>query len=409
MLGANIKIKKGWIFAYRVFDIAHEIDLKSAQNLLEQNQTIRRFKLQKDPHRTIIMRDAPLTMSSGEETFVVKLDSSNEKNLKAQVDCKLWDYGVISLCFKIEVPENMSWKELVTVGSILDGDSVIDELAQKRREEITKQITPALKNPFNHTTFEDYTTYIIEEADEVSTKEPKEGVETSVEKMKDPNDLLKKVGVSELILAEPNRVLSDSMKKAILGNALQYTKKDLLILDWNAALVVDFTKEKEYQDYADIIEFSITQLLELRIYDQLLDEKLDALYTSMEKKQHKEIGEFYSALAEEAGQLYIEFSDFFEKIDNSLKTLGDVYLSKVLKTLSRKFEFDDLKRTMSRKMDTLLNISKLLQDKIDSQMQEQHTKTSHKLEWIIIILILLETVPLVVSWIPKITEWVQNL
>lgn len=402
---AKIQVKKGSIFAYRVYDIAHEIDLKKAEAALNQVEgTVKRFSLQRDPHRMIIMRQAPVHIQvSGVEEIKIKLPTE-EKTLQATLEIKLWDYGVISFCYRINTPENLSWKDLVLIGSILDTDSVIDELCSKKRQEVTKKILPALKNPYqndNQLIFEDYTTYLVQEAIElVKTKNDKEEESLTEVAIKNPQDLLKKAAVAELILAEPNRSLSDNVKKTVLSNGSQYTNKDLLILDWNSALVIDFTKEKEYQDYVDLIEFSLTQLLELRIYDQLLDEKLDSLYDAIENKSQEKMTNYYSSLSEEASQLYMEFSDFFEKLDNSLKTVGDVYLAKVLDNADKKFGFEKLKKTMSRKIDTLGNITEIFQDKINgvideerNKISEQHQKTTLRLEWAVVIFFLIEVGP----------------
>jgi hypothetical protein len=406
MQGANLIIKKGAIWVYRIYDIAHEINLKKAQELLDQaNANVRRFQLKKDPLRTIIMREAPLMFSGGEDTIKIKL-KDEEKNFKSNVEIKIWDYGAISFSFRLDLVEDYLLKDLVLLGSILESNSEIEDLVKKKKEEISKQIVDALKLPFSHTLFEDYTTYLIEDIEE-HTKGPDN--EPIINKFKDPKDVVKKGSISELLLAEPNKILSDSTRKTIQSNQSQYTNKDLLIVDWNSALVIDFTKEKEYQDYVDILEFSITQLLELRIYDQLLDEKLDDLYNSMERKEYNKLGDFYSALSEEAGQLYIEFSDFFEKIDNSIKTVGDFYLAKVLKTADKKLGFEDLKNSMARKIDTLNKICKMLQDKVDSLIDEKRNKlaeknnqTSHRMEIIVILLIVLEVVPTIKDYMPVI-------
>jgi hypothetical protein len=399
----NLFIKKGSILAYRLYDIAHEINLKKAQSLLESQirQNLRRYKLQKDPLRTITLREAPVIFSLDDENIQIKL-RENLINFKLQVEVKIWDYGVLSFRYKIDLPEDIAWKDLVLLGSILDSDSVIDELSVKKRNELTSSLHEALKAPHTHTVFEDYTTYLIEEIEEV-TKEKIEGPENKNKqslnrvKVKDPLDILKKSEIAELLLAEPDRTLADSTKNSIKANYSQYTKKDMLILDWNSALVLDFSKEKEYQDYVDIIEFSLAQLLELRIYDQLLDEKLNDLYNSMENKQHEKVTNFYSTLSEESGSLYLEFSDFFEKIDNSIKTVGDFYLAKVLRSADKKFGFDELKRSMTRKIDSVRMISSMCQEKINNIVDEERnrhseysSKMTHKMEVIVIVLILIE-------------------
>lgn len=407
MQTSNLFIKKGSVMVYRLFDIADEINLKKAQTILDQGpENVRRYKLQKDPLRTVTFRDAPLTLSEGEETLSLKI-KNEDKKLKYTLEIKIWNYGTISLCYNLVLPEDTNWKDLVYLGQVLEADSVIEELASKKKDEIFSKIKESLKNPSIHPIFEDYTTYLVEELEEQgkpketrkSRKDKDVKEETAEEKaaaalvrtpMKDPLELLKKNCVAELLLAEPTQTLSDSTRKSIQSSYSQYTNKDLLILDWNTALVVDFTSTKEYKDYVDLIEFSLSQLLKLRIYDQLLDEKLDALYDSMEEKKFQKETKFYENMSEEAGELFLEFSDFFEKLDNSIKTIGDVYLAKVLRSTDKKFGFDELKKSITRKTNGVREISIMCQDKVDHHVDVQNIKKSHKIEWIVVGLISLE-------------------
>lgn len=418
MTGANLHIKKGAIFAYRLFDIAHEIDLKKVVSLFDPSKDqVRSFRLKKDPLKSITFRQAPIAISAENENIRINI-KDQEKEFKTSLEIKVWDYGVISLCYKIELTDSLLWKDLVEIGSILDSDSIIDEWALKKKVEIVQKLSPALKLPHDYPLFEDYITYLIEEVeDSLALKDPKTG-KTSLKskKITDPLELTKKLSVAELLLSEPNRTISDATKKTVLSNIIQYTKKDLLAMDWNSAVVFDFTKEKEYQDYMDIIEFSIAQLLELRLYDQILDSKLDNLYASVQNKQYMKITDFYSSMAEESSQLYMEFSDVFEKIDNSIKTVGDFYLAKILNIAYQKFGFGELKRSVSRKIDTLENITKIYQDKINTlideernHLAEKNTKTSHRLEWIIIILITIEVIPFLYNSFPKLIDMLGQL
>jgi hypothetical protein len=432
MTGNNLVIKKGAVFAYRLYDVAHEIDLKKAQAVLEAkgSQQVRRYQLQKDPLRTVIMREFPLTLTGDEETIKIKL-KDGDRELKATVEVKLWDYGVMSFCYRINLTENLSWKNLVLLGSILDSDSVIDELSVKKRDELVARLqsNQSLKSPHTHQVFEDYTTYLIEEIESVDKVKKKgkpdaategtsktEPTEEVVVKIRDPKEILTYNCVAELLLAEPTRALSETTRKSIQSNYSQYTQKDLIVLDWNSALVMDFTKEKEYQDYVDLIEFSLAQLLELRIYDQLLDQQLDELYNSMELKHFAQVTNFYSQMSDESGRLYMEFSDFFEKLDNSIKTVGDFYLAKVLRSADKRFGFEELKKSMSRKIDALRELSSMCQDKVDSLVEEQrnklsehHIKVGHRMELIVIILIAIEVIPAVYSHTNDIVAWGQRV
>ena len=131
---------------------------------------------------------------------------------------------------------------------------------------------------------------------------------------------LHKADIAALILAESKDELSSQTKNHILEHALQYSKSDLAVVDWNSALLVD---SEMPQDVADTIEFCLTHLLVMRHYDSLLDDKLSSLYDSLEARHNslfrKMLSNFYSRMEEDSAQKYIEFSEFITRVENSLK------------------------------------------------------------------------------------------
>lgn len=387
MYGANIVIKKGRILIYRVFDIAHEVSLQKAEALLSQNWSTKgkRIKLSRDPHNTIIMKEPPLCIEIGDETIKTKTEE-----FKASVSTKIWNYGALSVCISIQIPENTLWKKLVAWGSYLDDSEEILQVAMNAKEFIVQKIEGSLTRPTNQKVIEDYATYLIESLEE--SVEDKEKNTTSMVEFKDPLDVVKKVAIPELLIGEDEMTLAETTRKNILKDSFQYSKQDLAIVDWNSALILDFTKKDIYQDYIDILEFSLTHLLELRLYDNLLDEKLFALYDAIENKKAPLLSNWYSQLSEEANQIYLEFSEFFEHINNSIKTVGNSPLSLFFRETAREFRFADWQSSIKDKMSSLAQVTQLLQAEVNS-------RKSHLLELVIILLIMVEVVPLVWSWI----------
>jgi len=164
----------------------------------------------------------------------------------------------------------------------------------------------------------------------------------------------------------------------------------LAIIDWNSALLLEPDGER---DVADVIEFSLTQLLEFRYYDDLIENNLQELYDSMDNKP-KGIKtlfyNFYSDKAENSSRKYIEFSEFMSRVENSLKTIGDAYLAVIFRNAAKQFRFDDWRQGISHKMSTLAEITQMLHGEVN-------VKRSHWLEIIVIILIALELIPMIVN------------
>ena len=144
---------------------------------------------------------------------------------------------------------------------------------------------------------------------------------------------------------------------------------------------------------ADVIEFSLTHLLEFRYYDEMLSRNLEELYDAMESKRESVANifrNFFADIAEDSSRKYMEFSEFLGRVENSLKTVGDPYLAVAFKASALEFHFDDWRKSISRKMETLAQISQLLHGEVN-------TRRSHWLEIIIIVLIAVDMIPMAVD------------
>ncbi|MDD4005230.1 MAG: hypothetical protein PHW69_08530 [Elusimicrobiaceae bacterium] len=362
MNDSAVRIQKGAVLVYRVFDVGEEIALARTEACLADYSTRSRAQFLSDRRNAVIMQDAPLKISLGQTPLTLA-----ETGYICDVSAKIWNYGVVSVMLRIPIPEDSPWNELVELAAAIENSPAINGIAAGFKDRITEKIAPAIKGTSDWKTPEDYITYFIERFTGADS----------------PQELLDKANVPELVLAETREDLSDRTRGFIMDEALQYSRHDMAVIDWNSALLIEPDGE---MDVADIIEFSLTHLLELRYYDYILGNKLDALYDSIETLRGGIMTEFYARASEDAGRKYIDFSELLERVENSLKTVGDFYLAKVFRTATKKFRFQDWRQSVDRKMATLSELSKLLSGEVN-------TRRSHWLEIIVIILIAIEVVP----------------
>jgi hypothetical protein len=366
MKPCDIKINKGSILIYRVFDLGEEVALNEVARLLNKNVGgLSRLTLAKDPRKSIIIREAPLLIQLGETK--IKL---GDMEYPVTMNAKIWDYGSLSITFQVAIAEGMTWDELVNLAALIETSTEIDHLAQEKARYFNQMTHPAIKKNLLWDVFEDYVIYFIEKI---------EGVEKNK-----ATAILESINYANLILAEPKESVSDTAQKALLENLRQYSSDDFAIIDWNSALIYEPQGQK---DIADVIEFSLTHLLEMRFYDDLLTKNLAKLYDAIENKKagRRITNNLYSDLSADTSARYIEFTEFLERIDNSLKTVGDFYLATVFRTASSRFRFDDWMKSIDRKMQSLAKISELLQGEVNS-------RRTHNTEIIIIVLIVVEVI-----------------
>lgn len=354
-----VKIHKGSILIYRIFDVAEEINMPQVQAILRDNRGPDQFKVPKYIDRAIEMKNPPVTFGLGEETIHIK-----GREIKAEVLVKIRDFGVLSLIYQIPIAPGTTWDQLVEIASWLEEGSEIDQIATQQASEICSTISTTLTKPHSWSGFEDYIIYFFEEFESGVTAK----------------QLLERADIPALLVAEDEIKLSESTRKALKENYFQYAENDLTMVEWNSAIVVEPSGTR---DVPDILEFAVTQLMEMRFYDDLLDEKLKVLYHDIEEKRSSIWNAKYERVYHEASSRYIEFIEFIEKVENTLKVVGDFYLATIYREATKRFRLSDWQSNVTRKMNILAQVSNLLQGEINS-------RRSTILEFIIIILIAYE-------------------
>lgn len=354
-------VQRGSILVYRVFDVAEEIRLTECERYLRDRRGPDKFKVPKFIDRALVVKTPPLAFGFGERTISV-----NGKDTRVEVLAKIRDFGVISLVFQVPITPGTRWSELLEMAADIEEGSVFDDEANKILPEIVEQMKPAIVKPTNTDLFEDYVVYMIDEFVEALPI----------------SQVMSKVDVPALLLAEHEVSLSEGSRKLATENVFQYGDKDLTVVEWNSALVIDPAGGREI---ADILEFAVSELLEMRYYDDLLDSRLHDLYDRIEEEQKRRFVATgrYDKIYREASTRFIEFTEFIERVENSLKVVGDFYLATIYRAATRKFRLNDWQTSVTRKINILEQVSTLLQGEVNYQR-------SHLLELIVVLLILYE-------------------
>lgn len=357
----SVQIKKGSVLVYRIFDIAEEINIPRAEASLKDIRGPDTFKVPKFIDRGIVVKSRPVAFGLGDVELNLKSSSH-----KVNVVGKVRDYGVLSLIYQIPIQPGMSWQELIKLAADLEEGAEIDSIARAQAQEVRELIAPALKGPNQAEFFEDYIIYFLQEF---------EGDVTA-------RNLPQKADIPGLLLAEADTELAEPQRNMILDGLFQYGAADLAFVEWNSALVVEPNGGREL---TNILEFASTHLLEMRYYDDLLDKRLATLYEDIERSKGHMLKGNFGRLYQDASSRYIEFAEFMERSENSLKVVGDFYLATVYRAAIKRFRLADWQQNITRKMNLLAQVSSLLQGEVN-------IRRSHWLEITIILLIAFEIV-----------------
>ena len=392
------KVNKGYYQIYRVFDLGEEIRLsevkKNMSLVVNQNQ----WNVKQSPKQNIIVKNPPLILSLPKTRLMI-----NQKGFESTITAKLYDYGVCSLQFNIPI-QDITAKDLMDMQADVEYNSNIDRIAEEKVRDIFIQISSSIKNPMIWGVFEDYNIIFAQEISmtnhtkEVSSDDKKEHNEVF---KGDPQVLLDET-LAKVLIGEKNVNLSKMMINETLSSTLQYSSSDITVIDWNSAFVYD---PQENNDICELIEFVLTHQLEIRYYNQQLEHQKKVLYENIEiqSKNYWGISNFFSKLSTQATQTYLDFSEFIAKVDNSLETVGDVYLAKVIDAADNKFN-KKLRNQLEKNLEEL-------KDQSESLSHQLKSAQSNWLSLGILLLIILELKywDVVGPFIKTGFEWIKSL
>jgi hypothetical protein len=360
-------LRQGRILVYHLFAVADTIDLDHVRRLWEGQSVTTRLISRRAAPEYIQFINPPVTLALGERMLYPSPDSP----MPARAGAKVFDFGVVSIRWEIDLPP--TWADLVQRGPSFVDNAAIEVLSRQLLEEIRPKLSPGFCNPYRETLEEDYTIFYVESFD---GGEPLSARRLFADHGAD---------IARLIRGE-NKPLSPSEQAETLRQNISYFDDDLVVIDWNAALVYDREGSSEH---IDILEFANCELLELRYYDALLDRELDRIYHEVEAGPASGwrywLHNRYRPTSHRLLTLMVDVVELKDQIENSLKLIGDLYSARVYRAISERLRLKEWEASIEGKLRSARQIYEVLTDSLD-------IGRSVFLEWTIIILIALEIV-----------------
>ncbi|MFO0600225.1 MAG: hypothetical protein U0228_33255 [Myxococcaceae bacterium] len=362
-----IRLVDAEILCTRIFDVADGIELERCRAFIEKDATgVRRLSLRREGSEYIQLSDPPLEIELGFRRQLAVAGSPREVKLNAT----LYSHGAISITVRVPVTKGVTVEELIPFADELYDSPALDTLAKDEVNRLRKLLEPTFESPHLWEQNEAYAVIFVRkvEADgEGPTSE----------------QLLACPGLARLLLGEVKEgALSKGEEREVLEHHYSYTPEDLAVIEWNAAFVYEPSGS---EDIVDLLELANAQLLELRYYDAVLDEKLQRIYDVVGKKTDSLLFSPYRRALRDQMQALIELSEFLERVENALKIVGDVYLARVYEAGIAQLRLPQWNEQVSRKHKLLSQTYGLLKGEVDQGR-------SLTLEALVVILIVLELV-----------------
>lgn len=358
-----MRVEKGRIRACFAFDIGHEVSLERLRQIAEV-RPVPPLSRKKQTPTHLQYTIPPLILPLGSAPVLLRGESS-----PGTVTATIFDFGALSLSYQWEIDPgaNLALADLPALSLRLHQQ----DLEIQARATVTRMLdtlAPAITRPRLDSLVEDYYLFILEQLESEPTGEA----------------LLDQYRPA---LAQTLRFevqpLSRLQQEEALSQSVSYYEHDLALIDWNAAIIYD----RDYEDSANVLEFLNVELLEARYVDAQLDRRLLA-YSPLPPPSRFGLLPFrvpYRKQIEELAELKAEFLLLNERIDNSLKLIGDLYLARLHTAAARRFYLHEWNLIIARKLEIINDLYEMMTDRIQ-------VSQSQILELIIIVLILVELV-----------------
>jgi len=345
---------------YRFFDVADTIDLEKCRKLVT---TTRPLALTREGSEFIRLSNPPLALDLGSRQLTLK---SGEHTV--EVGARIFDHGALAILVQVPIEPGTTIEGLVPFADDLYDAEGLQALAKTELGKLQAQLASAFEKPHLWSQQEEYTVLFVREID---------GNPKAAQLLQDPN-------LARLLLGEvKEKQLSASEVKEVLDNHFSYTEHDLTIVEWNAMFLYEPSGS---DDIVDLLEIANAQLLELRYYDDVLDRELVRVYENIDRKKRSSLlFSPYKRLLRELMLSLIDLSEFIERVENSLKIVGDVYLARVYESAVAQLRIRQWSTQVARK-------HKLLQHTYDLLKGEKDTDRALTLEIMVVVLILFEIV-----------------
>jgi len=356
----RVQIAVGRLFALFSFDVGYEIDLARLRRELPEGVRAAAGDDRKIVPAHVHYASPPFVLPLGERQLAVVARSA-----RAEVTLRVHEFGAVTVVFGFPL-EGTDCAALPELTAALTTGSAMEAQARAVLADVFPRIAPAVSRPGvdDRSLVEDY--YILQ----VSRFEPAADAATLLGVHR---DLLARV-----LHCEP-ALLSASETDEVLRTAVTYTPDDLVVTDWNVALVYD----DEYQDPLNVLELLNVQILELRYLDAMLDRRINVLYEHVARPRRLFSLRPAVLRVRELSELRLDTATLRERTMNALKLIGDLYLTKIYTRTADRLHLAEWQRSVDGKLELIQKISEVFSNRAA-------TARAELLELTIIALIALE-------------------
>src|SRR6185503_20471503 len=166
-----------------------------------------------------------------------------------------------------------------------------------------------------------------------------------------------------------------------------YYDTDIVVIDWDAALIVD--EPRYFDEVLYIMELANLQHAELEAYDRILDAAVDRSYRDLSSTSRLR-GRTTTTVQRELREIRVDLAGLSDELSNITNFFGDWHLARIYKHLADRFHLADWHHTIDDKLKTLDDLYQILR-------ADQNNRTMLVLELTIVLLFVIDLVILILG------------
>jgi hypothetical protein len=354
----------GAAIVYRLYDVGYAIALDRALDRLAASAPERARPVRVEG-QAILIKNPPLTIALGPERVAL-----GGREVDGEVSARLFDFGVVSMRLRVSTGGGLAWPEFVSFGGEVQASTALTALLDRHLQRLLERLGDAVHRPALAPVTEDYVVFRVDKLCDAA------GSTLAAEALGDED-------IAALLLDE-RRPLAPSTRRDLLASRFSYRVEDLAVMTWNNALVVE--PDPADTDVQYVLEFANAQLLELRVYDAMLDDELPRMYERVGAARAGVLAVLrrsYTRTLAKLQTLLADSTEFVERVENSLKVTDDVYLARIYTAALEIFRGRLWRAGIDRKLGIIRETYAMLNDEGQSARMEA-------LEAAIVVLIVFE-------------------
>ena len=376
---APLAVGNGQVLLYRLFDVAGGVDLAMVERSLRSahvaDGAVARLRLQRQ-RDGVVFTDPPVSASLAERSLTV-----TGKEWAVRVLAKVYDFGAMTILWAMNISPGTTLAQLADLSVALEAPAMRLDLERWMTADARvamDAVTAGLEKPLLAAPAETLTLYAIRTF-------LGDGPVTATELRAHPS-------LPSMLLGE-HEVFSAQLREELLRSSYSYSNHDLVVIGYDQALVYD---PAGTEDVATLLEFALAQVLELSYYDRQLDARINAMHTELSRRRPKR-GAGYDDLRRDLLTQQLDFSEVIEKVGAAVKVTEDLYYASIYRGAMRVFRAEEVANATHHKLEIMYRTYSMLSD-------EAETHTSRRLEWIVILLILIEVIFGTIDFISRVLK-----